>query len=108
MYQFLRTKRVYVKQHHFNLILNHLRKSSQFVVNYTLLCRFARFSLRFLISANRFASLRFARAKNLWYSFEGLNDFSKSIGSNRYRPSIVRTRDRTTYSQFLNNADRPP
>ena len=35
-------------------------------------------------------------------SEDGLNDLSMSIGSTRYSPDSVRTRYRTTYSQFLN------
>jgi hypothetical protein len=34
--------------------------------------------------------------------WDGLNDFSSSIASTRYHPDNERTRDRTTYSQFLN------
>ena len=41
-------------------------------------------------------------------SSEGLNEFSKSIGSRRYTPSRLRTRLSTTYSQFLVNVDIPP
>ena len=39
---------------------------------------------------------------------DGLNDLSMSIGLTRYSPDNVRTRDRTTYSQFLNIAAKPP
>ncbi len=39
---------------------------------------------------------------------DGWNDFSMSIGFTRYSPDSVRTRDRTTYSQFLNIAARLP
>ena len=35
---------------------------------------------------------------------DGWNDLSMSIGFTRYSPDSVRTRDRTTYSQFLNIA----
>ena len=44
----------------------------------------------------------------LMRSSDGLNDFSMSIGSMRNNPDNVRTRDRTTYSQFLNIAANPP
>ena len=39
---------------------------------------------------------------------DGLNDLSMSIGLTRCSPDNVRTRDRTTYSQFLNIAAKPP
>ena len=39
---------------------------------------------------------------------DGLNDLSMSIGLTRYSPDNVQTRDRTTYSQFLNIAAKPP
>ena len=39
---------------------------------------------------------------------DGWNDLSMSIGLTRYSPDNVRTRDRTTYSQFLNIAAKPP
>ena len=35
---------------------------------------------------------------------DGWNDLSMSIGFTRYSPDSVRTRDRTTHSQFLNIA----
>ncbi len=41
-------------------------------------------------------------------SEDGLNDLSMSIGSTRYYPDSLRTRDRTTYSQFLNIVASPP
>ena len=44
----------------------------------------------------------------LFSSSEGLNDLSMSIGLIRNSPDSVRTRDRTTYSQFLNIAASPP
>ncbi len=39
---------------------------------------------------------------------DGWNDLSMSIGLIRYRPDSVPTRDRTTYSQFLNIAAKLP
>jgi hypothetical protein len=33
---------------------------------------------------------------------DGKNDFLRSIASTKYSPDSVRTRDRTSYSQFLN------
>ena len=36
------------------------------------------------------------------------NDLSMSIGLTRYRPDNVQTRNRTTYSQFLNIAAKLP
>ncbi len=39
---------------------------------------------------------------------DGWNDLSMSIGLTRYSPDSVRTRDRTTYSQFLNIAAKLP
>ena len=39
---------------------------------------------------------------------DGWNDLSISIGFTRYSPDSVRTRDRTTYSQFLNIAAKLP
>jgi hypothetical protein len=39
---------------------------------------------------------------------DGWNDLSMSIGLTRYSPDSVRTQDRTTYSQFLNIAAKPP
>ncbi len=33
---------------------------------------------------------------------DGLNDFSRTIALTRYSPDNVQTRNRTTYSQFLN------
>ncbi len=36
------------------------------------------------------------------------NDLSMSIGLTRYSPKSVRTQDRTTYSQFLDIAAKPP
>jgi hypothetical protein len=39
---------------------------------------------------------------------DGWNDLSMSIGFTRYSPDSVRTRDRTTYSQFLNIAAKLP
>ncbi len=39
---------------------------------------------------------------------DGWNDLSMSIGLTRYSPDIVWTRDRMTYSQFLNIAAKPP
>jgi len=47
----------------------------------------------------------FARFKNRLNSSEGLKDLFMSIGWNKYKPSRVRTLERTTYSQFLK---RPP
>ena len=44
----------------------------------------------------------------LFSSLEGLNDLSMSIGLIRNSPDSVRTRDRTTYSQFLNIAANLP
>jgi hypothetical protein len=41
-------------------------------------------------------------------SEDGLNNFSMSIFSTRSSPDSVPTRDRTTYSQFLNIAASPP
>ena len=41
-------------------------------------------------------------------SENGLNNLSMSIGLTRYSPDSVRTRDRTTYSQFLNIVASPP
>ncbi len=41
-------------------------------------------------------------------SEDGLNDLSMSIGSTRYSSDSVRTRDRTSYSQFLNIVASPP
>ncbi len=39
---------------------------------------------------------------------DGWNDLSMSIGLTRESPNSVRTRDRTTYSQFLNIAAKLP
>jgi hypothetical protein len=39
---------------------------------------------------------------------DGWNDLSMSIGLTRYSPDSVQTRDRTTYSQFLNIAAKLP
>ncbi len=39
---------------------------------------------------------------------DGWNDLFMSIGLTRYRPDSVRTRDRTTYSRFLNIAAKLP
>ncbi len=39
---------------------------------------------------------------------DGWNDLSMSIGLTRYSPDSVWTQDRTTYSQFLNIAAKPP
>ncbi len=39
---------------------------------------------------------------------DGWNDLSMSIGLTRYSPDSVWTRDRTTYSQFLNIAAKLP
>ena len=39
---------------------------------------------------------------------DGWNDLSMSIGFTRYSPDSVWTRDRTTYSQFLNIAAKLP
>ncbi len=40
--------------------------------------------------------------------WDGLNVFSMLIGLTRYIPDNVRTRDRTTYYQFLNSDAMPP
>ncbi len=55
-------------------------------------------------------SVSFCLAFSMFYlsSEDGLNDLSMSIGSTRYSPDSVRTRDRTTYSQFLNIVASPP
>ena len=39
---------------------------------------------------------------------DGWNDLSISIGFTRYSPDSVQTRDRMTYSQFLNIAAKHP
>ncbi len=39
---------------------------------------------------------------------DGWNDLSMSISLTRYSPDSVQTQDRTTYSQFLNIAAKPP
>ena len=54
------------------------------------------------------ASFCLAFSMYFFYSEDGLNDLSMSIGSTRYSPNSVRTRDRTTYSHFLNMAASPP
>ena len=49
-------------------------------------------------------SVSFCLAFSMYFlsSEDGLNDLFMSIGSTRYSPDSVHTRDRTTYSQFLN------
>ncbi len=65
---------------------------------------------RFLFSN---ISVSFCLAFSMYFlsSEDGLNWLPMSIGSTRYSPDSVRTRDRTTYSQFLehcsNSSSRP-
>jgi hypothetical protein len=54
---------------------------------------------RFLFS-NISISFCFAFSMYFLSSEDGLNVLSMSIGSTRYNPDSLRTRDRTTYSQF--------
>ena len=62
---------------------------------------------RFLFS-NISVSFRLAFSIHFLSSEDDLNNSSMSIGSTRYSPDSVRTRDRTTYSQFLNIVASPP
>ncbi len=65
-------------------------------------------AIALFLFSNIFVSFCFACSKYFLSSEDGLNDLSMSIGSKRYSPDSVRTRYRTTYSQFLNMAASPP
>ena len=62
------------------------------------------FSLKYLFSWMNASSFDLVvRLKNRLNSSDGLKSLSMDIFLNRYKPSCVRTLDRTTYSQFLKN-----
>ena len=65
-------------------------------------------AIALFLFSNISVSFRFACSKYFLSSEDGLNDLSMSIGSTRYSPDSVCTRDRTTYSQFLNIVASPP